>query len=120
LFSSTARKCYVKLIEIRDEHNQKIQPLDAFPLNWVHYTDVKVDLAKGEEHFLTLAFEPENKRILVPFPPQYLPNELIKSEKLGPSTYTFKLGVYGDNFDPLFKEFKIKLTSKFGELKFVE
>lgn len=123
-FSRTATNCYIKLIEIRNSKNQPIRPFNAFPLMWVSYASAKNDLAKGEYHLLDLVFENEKERVL--YPAVYghfgLPLKLLsrKEEKLGPDVYTFKVGVYGDNFDPIFKEFKIELTKKFGELKFAE
>ncbi len=122
-FSRTAVNCYVKLIWIRKSNGQSIQPFDPFPLKWVSYGKSKNDLAKGEYHLLDLVFEKDNERIL--YPVTYgefgLPSLLLerKSEKLGPDVYTFRIGVYGDNFDPIYKEFKVELTQEFGELRFV-
>ena len=123
-FSKTATNCYVKLIEIKNRKNQRIKPFNAFPLMWVSYAISKNNLAKGEYHLLDLVYEIEDERVL--YPATYgsfgLPNRLVerKEEKLGPGVYIFKLGVYGDNFNPIFKEIKVELTQNFGELKFAE
>lgn len=123
-FSRTAVNCYVKLIGIRNGKNQSVRPFNAFPLKWVLYDAPKNNLAKGEYHLLDIAFENETERVLYPAAqrPFGLPNNLVerKKEKLGPDVYTFNVGVYGDNFNPIFKDFKIELTHKFGELRFAE
>ena len=122
-FSRTAINCYVKLIEIRNSKNKCIRPFNAFPLMWVSYATPKSNLAKGEYHLLDLAFEKENERVIYPATHHHygLPNALFerRNEKLSPDVYTFKLGVYGDNFNPIVKDIKVELTQQFGELKFV-
>jgi len=122
-FSKTARNCYVKLIEIKNSNGVIIRPFNAFPLMWVSYAVSKNNLAKGEYHLLDLVFEKESERVIYPAVHNQfgLPHLLLerKEEKLGPNVYKFKLAVYGDNFDPIFKDIKIKLTKKFGELKFI-
>lgn len=122
-FSKTARNCYVKLIKVKNSKGITIRPFNAFPLMWVSYAVSKNNLAKGEYHLLDLAFETENERVIYPATHNQfcLPNLLIerKKEKLGPDVYTFRLGVYGDNFDSQYINIKVELTQKFGELKFI-
>lgn len=122
-FSKTAIKCYVKLVEIRDNQNKKIKPFNAFPLKWSQYPTPKNNLSKGEYHLIDLAYERRSERTL--YPAAYsnfeLPNLLLdkKDELLGPGIYSFKVIVYGDNFEPVEKEFKVELSQRFGELRFV-
>jgi len=123
-WSRTAINCYVKLIEIRNSKNQPIRPFNAFPLMWVLYATPKGNLSKGENHLLDLAFENENERVIYPaaWARFGLSNALIerRNEKLTPDVYTFKLGIYGDNFEPKTKELKVELTNRFGELRFAK
>lgn len=123
-FSRTAVNCFVKLIAIKNTKNQLVRPLNAFPLMWTSYATSRANLAKGEYHLVDLVFETEDERVLHPaaWGKFGLPNALLerKDEKLGLGVYTFKLGIYGDNFEPKIKEVKVELTNKFGELRFAE
>jgi len=122
-FSSTTKNCYVKLMWIKKEGNIT-SPFTPTILKWSLYdeetepiTTRKHDLAKGEPHFIDLCSESEKgKRILffqAPIPPKL-------AEKLGSGKYTFKIGVYGDNFTPKYWMFNVNYTKNFGELNFHE
>ncbi|OIO22064.1 hypothetical protein COV61_03410 [Candidatus Micrarchaeota archaeon CG11_big_fil_rev_8_21_14_0_20_47_5] len=123
-FSRTAENCYVKMLEIRNSKNQPVQPFNMIYLGLFSPAVWKNNLAKGEYQMINLVYETQKERVLnlVPVGPLGLPLSLLerKNEKLCPDVYTLKIGVYGDNFEPTFKEFKVELTKKFGELKFVE
>ena len=122
-WSKPAKNCYVKLLSIHNSMGDAVKPFTPLPLPWVSYDDFegkKHDLSIGEYHLIDLVNEYEKLRIL-----RFkisIPLELIKQsdKKLSKGEYTFRVGVYGDNFKPIFKNFKIRLTEKYGELNFVK
>ena len=122
-FSRTAKNCYVKLLWVKNSRGLRISPFESLPLTWVSYDDFsggKYDLAIGEYHMIDLVHEFPQRRFLR-FKLE-IPLELIKESesKLSPGIYFFKIAVYGNNFKPIKRIFKIKLTNKFGELNFVK
>jgi hypothetical protein len=118
-WSRPAINCYVKLLEIRDSDNVRIQPFNTTPLIWVTYGNTKNNLAKGEYHLINLVHEiPENRILHFNISIPRLLHKMAE-DKLGAGTYTFKIGVYGDNFSPVFEDFKVRLTKQFGELNFI-
>lgn len=114
-FSRSARNCYVKLFEIRNSQNERVSPFSPILLKWGTYENYKNDLAIGEYHLIDFVHESPFLRVIQIQGP--IPKGL--REKLMPGKYTLKIGVFGDNFGPIFKAFKIELTDKFGELKFI-
>ncbi|MEK6915589.1 MAG: hypothetical protein AABW89_03560 [Nanoarchaeota archaeon] len=123
-FSRVAKDCYVKLLWVKNDNGSNINPFESLPLTWVSYDDFsggKYDLSVGEYHMIDLVHEFPQRRFLR-FKLAGIPLELIKESesKLSPGTYNLKIAVYGSNFKPIRKIFKIKLTNKFGELNFVK
>ena len=125
-FSRPSKNCYVKLLEIiNNKNNKKVTPFNPLPLTWVHYDNEyqggKHDLSVGEYHLIDLVHEKShiNNRILC-FKIS-LPIELKKNlqKELGPGSYTFTVGIYGDNFKSQRKEFKIKFPKEYGGINFV-
>ncbi|MBD3203512.1 hypothetical protein GF327_04410 [Candidatus Woesearchaeota archaeon] len=118
-FSKSAKQCYVKLLEIRDNENNVIQPFDQAPLNWTVYHNTKNDLAKGESHFIDLVYEKEHINHL--FFPTSVPNSLMDNadELLGAGNYKLRIGVYGNNFNSFTKTIKIQKGDTFGNLVYV-
>ncbi len=117
-WTKKAKNCYVKLLEIRNSKGDKISPIDPCPLMWVTYEDYKGNLAIGESHLIDLTHEYPTVRYLnfkIPIPLEIRRRAEID---LGPGMYSILVGVYGDNFSPIYKKFKVKLTNSFGELNF--
>jgi len=115
IYNKSAKNCRVKLFEILDSSGKNLNP-SPFLLKWGVYENYKNDLAPGEYHYVDLVSENINIRNLLLQGP--LPKRT--GDKLVPGEYTFKVGVFGDNFSPLFKNFKIEFTENFGELKFIK
>ena len=121
-WSIPAKNCYVKLLSVKNSSGEKIIPLESLPLPWVSYDGDFIgsrhDLSVGEYHMIDLVYEYPHRRVLE-FK-IHVPVDLMKEaeKKLGVGIYTIKVAVYGDNFKPLFKHIKVKLTDKFGELNF--
>lgn len=120
--SRKAKNCYLKLLEIKDNHGKKILPFDQAPLKWVTYDNTKNNLSKGESHLIDLVHEFDIKSHRYLSFDFSLQISLLKEidKKLGPGKYVFKIGVYGDNFNSFEKSFGIRLTNNFGELNFVK
>ncbi|MBI2148972.1 hypothetical protein HYU23_04785 [Candidatus Woesearchaeota archaeon] len=117
-FSNKAKNCYVKLLGIYNSNHEKMHPFSQFPLPWVCYNNYKNDLSKGETHLIDLVYEYGTKRRLYVNGKDYpIPVKLLN--KLIPGKYIFKVGVYGDNFNPKFYDFTVELGNQFGELKFI-
>jgi len=119
-FTRKAENCYLKLIEIRNSDNELIQPFNQSPLKWTVYQNAKNDLSKGESHFIDLVYESTGHRVLYPATIS-VPIRLLEEaeNKLGPGTYSLKVGVYGDNFNSFTKTFNVELGKNFGHLKYV-
>jgi len=121
-FGRSAKNCYVKLLWIQNSEMKKVMPFESLPLTWVNYDDFtgnRYNLGVGEDHMIDLVHEYPNERILrfkISVPTDLLREARIK---LRPGKYTFKVAVYGDNFKPISKQFKIQLTDKFGEINFI-
>lgn len=122
-FTPTAKNCYVKLNEIRKD-NKLMYPFTPTILKWSLYdeekepiTKRKHNLAKGEYHFIDLCSESEKGKKILFFQTPLTPK---LAEKLEPGKYTFKIGIYGDNFKPKFETFNVEYTENFGELKFIK
>lgn len=119
--ATAATNCYVKLLEIKDPNNKIVIPFNPALLTWVQYETKTGHLAKNEDHYIDLVYEPENKRVLC-LPKIQIPNSLHKIYekvfgKIG--IYTLRVGVYADNANGKEYEVKVKLTKNFGELSFV-
>jgi len=113
--SVVAKNCYVKLIEIRDQNNKKIKPLNPVLLNWVGFKERKNNLSKGEYHMVDLIQWRIGLHHLYPANFE-IPNELMRNihNKLGPGKYCFKLGVYGDNIQPMLRDIQIEFDINTG------
>jgi hypothetical protein len=122
-WSKSAKNCYVKLIEIKKD-GELMHPFTPVPLKWSSYdeeigliTTRKHDLAKGEFHFIDLCHEQESikKRLhfQTPIPPKL-------GIKLLSGIYTFKVGIYGDDFKPKIEIFRVMHKGNFGDLNFIE
>lgn len=122
-WSRPAKNCYIKLIEIKKD-GELMHPFTPVPLKWSSYdeetgpiTKRKHNLAKGEFHFIDLCYECETykKRLYfqTPIPPKL-------QVKLEAGRYTFKVGIYGNNFAPKLEIFNLIYTGNFGDLKFIK
>ncbi len=110
-----ARNCYVKLFWVYDDKGNRIIPFSPVLLKWSGFDEVKANLAPGDYHYVDLVHELQFRKLQIQRP---VPAEF--SEKLVPGEYTFKIGVFGDNFKPLYRRnIKVKFTDKFGQLKFI-
>lgn len=124
-FSVSAKNCHIKLLSIKNKKGKKITPFNLIPLTWVNYDEEnkggKHDLSIGEYHLIDLVHEKSYvNRILCFKFNQCLPLELRKKtqKEFGPGSYIFNVGIYGDNFKPQQKDFRIKFPKKFGKINF--
>ena len=128
-FGARAKRCYIKLLEMRDNNDNLILPFDQAPLPWAVYKDVEEftsyrnDLSKGESHFIDLVYERNGFPYIIPASLN-LPNSLLmkmkNQEVLTPGVYKFKIGIYGDNFKSFTRDIKLSFENVFGKLKYEE
>ena len=121
-WSLNAKNCCVKLVEVK-KGDKLMQPFTPAPLKWSIYDEEngiimtrKHDLAKGELHFVDLCHEDDHGKRILRF---QTPINPLLLETFDPGKYTFKIGIFGDNFEPKFETFEVKFTDKYGELKFL-
>ncbi len=124
---TNAKNVYLKLLKILKE-GKELEPFTPFQLKWpnyhnngnlvdgIIYQDRKADLAVGESHPIDIVNEFPGVRQLI-FQADCIPEELHK--QLTPGSYTFKVGIYGENVESIEIDLKIKFTDNFGELNFI-
>lgn len=113
-----AKNCYVKLVQILDKYDKKIGDFDPAHLPWVVYNIKKLDLARGEYHLVDLVMQSEGTDFIVPRASS-LPNTLMdRIKELSMGIFSFKIFVYGDNFNPVEKTIKVEVRKNYEELKF--